>query len=167
MADSYICGTCGKTHQGAPLRWGPDAPNAWAAMAQHDREKRGELGTDQCVIDEERFFIRGQIEIPVVDVKDVFAWLVWIEVSAQDFGRMSKLWTVAGREQKDPSHSGVLANELAIYEEQTLGLKVKLHTRPVGERPFVEVVADHKLRDEQRDGISSHHVQDIADKLMG
>ncbi len=73
---------------------------------------------------------------------------------------------VEGRETKAHPFDGRLANDLAMYSNRTLGLRVKLHTRPVRERPFIQVIEDHPLRDEQRGGISSHHVQEIADKLL-
>jgi len=139
----------------------------WAAFAPDERTKRGELGTDQCVIDEKHFFVRGRIEIPVLDTGEVFAWLAWVEVSPSDFVRMSNVWTVAGREKKSPLCEGSVANELPIYGSPTLGLTAKLHTRPVGVRPLVEVTGAHELVNEQRNGISSHQVQEIANKLMG
>jgi hypothetical protein len=137
----------------------------WAALVPDEREKRGELGTDQCLIDENHFFIRGRIEISVTDIVDPFAWLVWIEVSAIDFLTISELWNVIGRETKSLPYDGHLANELSIYERPTLGLAVRPRTRPVGNRPFVEVTDDHVLRNEQRNGISPHRVQQIADSL--
>ncbi|HUA00649.1 MAG TPA: DUF2199 domain-containing protein [Candidatus Aquilonibacter sp.] len=162
---SFTCSVCGRNHQGAPLSWGPDAPDAWAALASGERESRGECGTDQCVIDEKHFFIRGRIEIPVTDTGETFAWLVWVRVSAPDFFRMSDMWTVDGREMSPP-YSAALANLLPLYSEPTLGLSVRLHTRPVGVRPFVEILGDHSLRGQQRNGISSHEVQAIADKFL-
>jgi hypothetical protein len=134
-------------------------------LVPDEREKRGELGTDQCVIDEKYFFIRGRIEIPVAGTEDLFAWLVWVEVSVADFMTMSDLWTVVGREKKSLPYDAHLANELSIYEGPTLGLAVRLRTRPVGDRPFVEITGDHELRNEQQNGISFHRVQEIADKL--
>jgi hypothetical protein len=166
MPDSNVCSICGQPHQGAPLSWGPDAPLMWTALPETERTRRGELGTDQCVIDDQYFFIRGRIEIPVTDTGDVFAWLVWVRVSADNFTSISDLWTVAGREKESPLYDGCLANELSSYSQATLDLAVRVHTRSVGERPFIEVIGDHQLGDEQRNGISSHHVQQIADKLL-
>ena len=166
MPESYTCSNCGQNHNGAPMSWGPDAPDMWAALVPDEREKRGELGTDQCVLDEEHFFVRGRIEIPVQDTTDPFAWLIWIEVSVGDFLTISDLWTVVGREQKSLPYEGHLANELSLYERPTLGLAVKLCTRAVGNRPFVEITDDHELRNEQRNGISRHRVQQIADKVL-
>jgi hypothetical protein len=166
MPDCYTCSICGQNHDGVPMSWGPDAPDMWAAMVSDEREKRGELGTDQCIIDERHFFIRGRIEISVADLVAPFAWLVWIEVSIRDFSAMSDLWTVEGRENKSLPYDGHLANELSIYERPTLGLAVKLCTRPVGNRPFVDITDDHEIRDEQQNGISPHRVQQIADKVL-
>jgi hypothetical protein len=64
-------------------------------------------------------------------------------------------------------YTGRLANNLGIYSDPTLGLRVKIHTRPVGDRPYIEVLEDHALHHEQRDGISSHRVQSIAHILRG
>jgi hypothetical protein len=166
MSDSFVCSTCGETHIGAPLSWGPDAPKAWATLDASEREKHSELGTDQCVIDDQRFFIRGRIEIQVVDTKQTFAWLVWVEVNPRDFMSMSNLWTTEGRENKAPIYDARIANELPIYEKPILDVSVKVHTRPVGQRPFFEVTGDHQVRDEQCSGISSHYVQQIANTLL-
>jgi hypothetical protein len=166
MSDSFICSTCGDTHTGAPLSWGPDAPKAWAELALEEREKHGELGTDQCVLDDQRFFIRGRIEILVIDTQQIFAWLVWAEVNPRDFISMSNLWTTEGREKNAPIYDARIANELPIYEKSISDVSVKVHTRPVGQRPFFEVSGDHQVRDEQRNGISSHYVQQIANTLL-
>lgn len=167
MTDSYVCSICGQAHSGAPLSWGPDAPQMWDEISPAEREHRGEITTDQCVIDEKYFFIRGRIEIPVADSGDVFAWLVWAEVNRDDFDSISELWEVNGRETKAPIYTAHLANQLPTYECPTLGLEVRLHTRQVGVRPFIEAVGSHRLSDEQHVGISSHQVQTIADQLLG
>ena len=161
MSDSYLCNICGERHDGAPLSWGPDAPDMWVDLPSTGREKRGEVGTDQAMIDEEHFFIRGRLEIPVVDTGDQFAWLVWVEVKVDDLFHMSERWTMEDRETTSP-YEGRLANNLGVYSHPTLGLQVKIHTRPVGERPYIEVLEDHMLFHEQRDGISSHRVRSYA-----
>lgn len=165
MSASYKCSICGGVHDSVPLSWGPDAPDMWAEMSPDERAQRGEAGTDQTVIDDRHFFIRGRIEEPITETGETFAWLVWVEVSANDFLKMSDLWTAEGREKKAEPYDGRLANDLAIYKVPTLGLAVKLHTRPVGVRPFVEVLADHQLRDEQRTGMTWHRVQEIYKRL--
>lgn len=165
MTDSYTCRTCGRKHDGVPLSWGPDAPDMWAQLSADERSQRGEAGTDQAVFDDKHFFIRGRIEVPVTELPEAFAWLVWVEVSGEDFFKMGELWTVEGRETKAAPYAGTLANNLALYEGPTLGLAVMLHTRPVGMRALVEVLADHQLRDEQHRGITLHRVQEIYEQI--
>jgi len=137
----------------------------WAELHPDERSSRGEAGTDQTIIDDLHFFIRGRIEIPVIETGEIFAWLIWVEVGADDFSQMGDLWTVDGRETKATPYEGRLANRLAIYNEPTLGLSVKLHTRPVGERPFVEILGKHPLRNEQHRGITLHRVQELYQQL--
>ncbi len=138
----------------------------WAELSPDEQLQRGKAGTDQTVIDDRHFFIRGRIEDSVTDTGETFAWLVWVEVSADDFCKMSDLWTVDGRETMAQPYDDRLANSLGIYKEPTLGLPVKLHTRAVGERPFVEIVGEHQLRDEQRQGITLRRVQEVYQRLI-
>lgn len=166
MTASFTCSVCGKIHEGAPLSWGPDAPLMWEDLTPAERQRRGEINADQCIIDDRYFFVRGRIEIPVTDTGELFAWLVWAEVDRADFNSISNLWDIAGREKKAPIYSARLANQLPIYEPSTLGLETRLHTRPLGSRPLVEVVGSHRLREEQQGGITSHYVQAIADQFL-
>jgi hypothetical protein len=42
-------------------------------FADAERTRRGELTSDQCVIDHQHFFVRGPVEIPVLDDDNPFA----------------------------------------------------------------------------------------------
>jgi hypothetical protein len=161
---SYVCIACNEEHPGPPLAWGPAAPDAWTQLSESERPERGEISSDQCVIDNERFFVLGRLEIPVTDSEDLFAWLVWVEVKPNDFFDISDKWHLSGRESTPP-YDGVLANHLELYENDALGLSVLLHTRPVGDRPSIEIMGLHQLAEEQRTGISEVRVQEIAHLL--
>ena len=92
-------------------------------------------------------------------------WLAWVSLSQKNFSRACELWDKAGREN-EPPYFGWLSSALP-YEPPTLNLKVNLHTRPVGERPFVELEpTGHPLAVEQREGISPAKVQQIAERLI-
>ena len=162
---NFICSVCGQSHEGVPLSWGPEDPDMWGDLPSEGRQERGELGTDQCVIDDQHFFIRGRVEIPLTDMSEKFAWLIWVEVSAADFDDMHKKWNQEGRESTAP-YSARLANHLTLYRQPTIGLRVKLQTMPVGTRPLIEIVGDHQLHREQINGISSHDVQQIAQRIL-
>ena len=56
---SYICHQCGQSHEGIPLSFAADFPDQYADMSLEDRDNRTILGTDQCIIDSEVFYVRG------------------------------------------------------------------------------------------------------------
>jgi hypothetical protein len=160
----YVCSVCNQEHEGPPYAWAPSAPDAWTQLDEYSRDSRGEISTDQCVIDGEHFFVIGRLEIPVQDQSEMFAWLIWVEVKREDFYDMTEKWNQPGRESTSP-YQGNLANQLSLYKANTLGLPAQVHTRKLGERPFIEVTGQHQLAIEQTDGISRIRVQKIAEIL--
>jgi hypothetical protein len=163
--DSYICRTCGEKHDGLPTVYGPGAPALWDMLPENKREARGELTDDLCVIDEQHFFIRGRLEIPIIGSDELFCWLVWVSLSEKNFLRTGELWEQLGREN-EPPYFGWLQSSLPFYPA-TLNLKTNVHTRPVGQRPFIELEpTDHPLAVEQRQGITWDRVQYFAEQLL-
>ena len=62
---------------------------------------------------------------------------------------------------------GCLTTELPIYPVSTLSLKTNVRTRPVGERPLIELEpTDHPLAVEQREGITLARVIEIAERVL-
>lgn len=140
------------------------APDYWTPDLGDDPDS--DLSSDQCVIKGQAFFVLGLIEIPVTDTGEVFTWGVWVSLSEQNFARVSRLWDIAGRET-EPSSFGWLSTELPIYSPTTINLKTNLRTRPLGERPAVELEPTaHPLAVEQREGITRARVQRIAEVLL-
>lgn len=159
----FTCSCCGAHHDELPLAYGADAPVPWTpevAAAQGS-----ELGTDQCVINGEHFFIRGVIPIPVLDAGETFEWGAWVSVSGANAVDIAQKWEREGREDSDP-YFGWLSTELPSYPS-TLNLKTNLHTRPVGRRSVIELEpTDHPLAVEQRTGITMARVQELAEQLL-
>ena len=164
--DGFACRTCGGWHNGLPRIWGADAPAVYSDLSPPAR-RTAELNADQCIIQAENgplFFLRGRLEIPVDDDAP-FVWLVWVSLSEAAFTQASELWEHEGREHQPP-YSGLLSDRLP-YPEPTLMLEARVHTRPVGERPFIELTStDHPLAREQREGITRKRVLEIAEHFM-
>ncbi len=159
----FICNTCGKYHDQIPLCFGLNAPALWLAIPESERQQRGEISSDQCVIDDRYFFILGRIVLPIVDGSEPFVWLAWVSLSQENFVQAYKLWNTEGRE-KEPPYFGWLQSALPSYEVSTLSLKVWVHTQPIGERPLIELEpTDHPLSQEQRHGITLARVQQIVE----
>ena len=163
----YKCSTCDDFHTGLPLSYGSPAPAPYFDIPEADRDERALLSSDQCVIDEEQFFILGRLEIPILDAdEDLFSWNVWVSLSKENFTRASELWNTEGRESEAP-YFGWLSTSLPCYDLNTFLLKTNVHTRPIGERPFIELEpTDHPLAIEQRNGITLKRVQEIAERCL-
>ncbi|MFI5756478.1 DUF2199 domain-containing protein [Streptomyces sp. NPDC051569] len=124
------------------------------------------LSSDQCVIKGQHYFVKGLIEIPVIGSDDVFSWGVWVSLSRESFARAADLWDTPGRESEKP-YFGWLTTELPVYSPSSVNLRTHLHTRPVGERPFIELEpTDHPLAVEQRTGITLERVRGIAETVL-
>ncbi|MGW6564985.1 DUF2199 domain-containing protein [Streptomyces sp. NPDC054975] len=91
---------------------------------------------------------------------------VWVSLSRESFSRASDLWDRPGREAEKP-YFGWLTTDLPVYPTTTLNLKTRVHTRPIGEHPLVELEpTDHPLAIEQRTGISLERVREIASTVL-
>jgi hypothetical protein len=164
--ETWACATCGKSHSDLPLSFGADFPDMYANLKSEDRELRAVIGTDQCIVDEKWFFIRGCLEIPVVGHDEPFLWGVWASVRQEVFDEISDCWTQEGREKTHGPFKGRLANSLSVYPE-TLDLKVKIRMQPIGTRPlFVVEEAEHQFAIEQRLGITHTRAMELASFLL-
>lgn len=164
--NGYRCRTCGAHHDELPLCYGAEAPVPWLMLPEAERRERGELTSDLCMIDQKHFFVLGNLDIPIRGSDEPFRWNVWLSLSEANFRRMAGLWESSER-VKEPPYFGWLCTDLPAYYETTLHLKTHVHTRPVGQRPFVEVEPTcHPLAVEQRQGIEWKRVQEIAELIL-
>jgi hypothetical protein len=158
----FPCRRCGERHDKLPLHYGFHAPASWHGVPEPERVRRCLLSSDQCVIDDEFFFLVGNLELPVVGTDDLFSWDEWVSISPANFARACELWERPER-VSEPPYFGWLNSSVPGYPE-TLSLKTLVHTRPVGVRPRIELEpTGHPLAVEQREGITWGRVQEIAE----
>ncbi|ARE78401.1 hypothetical protein B6R96_34390 [Streptomyces sp. Sge12] len=160
----FTCSCCDARHPELPMNYTAEAPAVWdPAFADADDCL---LSSDQCVIRARFYFVKGLVEIPVIGTDERFSWGVWVSLSRENFSRAADLWDTPGREFEEP-YFGRLSTDLLAYAPTTLNLKTNLHTRPLGERPFVELEpTDHPLAVEQRTGITRDRVREIAAAVL-
>jgi hypothetical protein len=160
----FTCSCCGQYHPGLAQGFSFEAPVYWSAELAADESSV--LGPEQCVIKGEHYFIRGLIEIPVLDSGEVFSWDVWVSLSKDSFRQAVSLWESAGREA-EPPYFGWLSSELGMYSPSTVNLKTNVHTRPIGVRPLVELEpTGHPLAVEQRTGITRERMRELVEAAM-
>ena len=160
---SFLCSRCGQAHPGTPTV-GFSFPIEYLDVPESERKKRVFLTEDTCVIDDQRFFVRGCLEIPVHGGCDPFIWGVWIAISEEAFFQFQDLLGVDVRSHHGP-FEGRLSSPPRPYPDST-HLRVIVRLRDHGIRPFVALEAtSHPLALEQRDGISRERVAEIVELM--
>jgi hypothetical protein len=162
----YTCRGCDQTHDGLPFAYASPAPAHWYSLPEDERGQRSlMIDGEVCEIDDQFFFLRGSIRIPVLNTDQYFEWGVWVSLSRASYDRTVDLWDQAGREGEPPCF-GWLQTALP-YTPSTINLKTMVHTQPLGLRPLIELEpTDHPLAVEQREGITLHRVQEIAERML-
>lgn len=156
----YQCKTCGAFHPERPTCFGFDAPAVVSQLTDPDRERRVAISSDQCILDDEHFFILGTLDLPIQGSDEIIRWLAWSTLSRPNFERASELWDADGRES-EPPYSGWLSNRIPGFPD-TLNVKILVHTEPLGCRPRLEVVEEgHAIRDAQRNGITCEKADEL------
>ncbi len=163
---SFRCSSCGQEHAGLPLSFAADYPDPYANLSAEARELRASASSDQVIIDQQEFYIRGCLEIPVVGIGEVFLWGLWARISEAAFDEISDHWESKGRETVIGPYKGRLANSLSIYPE-TLNQRLEVRISPVGSRPlFTLEEAGSPLYIEQRSGLSPQRAAEYACLLL-
>jgi hypothetical protein len=133
---SWICGTCGELHDELPLSFAADYPDNYANLTPDQRDIRTTIGSDQCVIDQEQFYIRGYLEIPIQDSDQVFLWGLWALIWERDYDEIEESWEEQGRERRGP-FKGRLGNALHEYDVPTFNLPLTIKTTASRNLAFV------------------------------
>ena len=162
---TFNCSCCGEIHEGIPT-FGADYPIAVLHVPENEREQRVDLGSDDCVIDDKDFYVRGCIEIPVHGYEDPFVWGAWVSLSKESYLKYVECFGKADRSHIGPFF-GWLCSDYIVYQEQCLNLKTHVCLRDNGVRPYIELEpTNHLLAVEQREGISHERLVEIYEAIM-
>ena len=158
---SYTCSGCGELHEGAPsFSW--NEPLNYHCLSDEDKEK-AKLSEDLCVINDGGFFVRGVIEVPIIDFDDPFMWGVWVSQSEENFNFYAEHFDedLLGRET-----FGWLSTQLPIYED-TVNLKTIVQFQNENMRPKIYIQeCDHQLSHDFHNGITSEKAIEMANEIM-
>lgn len=137
----------------------------YANMSDSDRGSRALISSDQCIVDDKWFFIRGCLEIPVLDSSEVFIWGLWASVKEDAFNEIWESWEEERRETRRGPFKARLANSLSVYPE-TLNQKLRIVIQPVGTRPLFILEEEHPLATAQQRGISRLEAMELTATLL-
>ena len=149
------------------MSFAADYPDMYANMGRSERDARAVISSDQCIIDETWYFLRGCLEIPIVGSGEVFLWGLWASIKQAASEEIAASWEEAGREQHHGPFKGRLANSLSAHYTDCLSARLRVVIQPVGTRPlFVLEEPEHALALAQGSGISKGAALELVGTLM-
>jgi hypothetical protein len=168
----WKCGSCDQWHHGPCLDFGVSNPYYWSReyekgvrwniLPSGALEKYGKtfLDEDYCTIDDEYFFVRGLIQLPIIGTAQSLCWGVWGSLSRTNFETLLSADKDPARVDLPPMFSW-LSSQISDYPD-TLNLKMYAHNRNSGARPLFRLEpTDHPLSREYHHGITPERVKEI------
>lgn len=136
-------------------------PDAVSQLDSGERSQRAQENNDMCVLDGERFFIRGVFPMSVEGLDLPYQIGLWVEVSLPAFERIYALWDKNLRGE-EPSFTAAVANDIPSMPE-TSGLVATLTLTGPTTRPNVMLhPVEHPLFGYQSRGITPHRVAEFG-----
>jgi hypothetical protein len=175
----WKCSSCEEWHTGPCLDFSYQAPIYWEEKHEEANrrtrllpswtKKRSKtfLDKDFCSIDDEYFFIRGLISLPIIGSSEHFVWSVWGSLSKDNFNLLREKDDDPKRTDLSPMFSW-LSNRIQEYPD-TLNIKMYAHIQPLHTRPEFELEhTDHPLAQQYHHGITPERVKEIMmNRLKG
>ncbi|WP_170170381.1 DUF2199 domain-containing protein [Hymenobacter perfusus] len=150
-----------KTHDYLP-DIGFDKPDHYFGVPEEERSSRVQLTGDTCIIDNEDFFIRGVIKIPITDEEMYFGIGVWISQKKENFENYQQHPDSA----EIGPYFGWLCSDISEFGD-TLSLKTEAHFQSGNLRPWIKLhTSDHPLAVAQREGISLARAWEIVHEYL-
>jgi hypothetical protein len=172
VTTSWTCSVCGESHEGFAFSWGFREPDYWQERFVEQSSNEYFLNEDICwMIDDAgdpARFVRGLIEIPIVDGADgeeSFVIGAWASLSEHNFHWLMANWDADAEQQGDPWF-GWLSNSVPVYPE-TLNLKTNVVLQGRQLRPSIWVQrSGHPLALDQHEGITVERARELSERWL-
>jgi hypothetical protein len=124
-----------------------------------------EISDSWCVVDDAHFFVRGHIEIPIMNHASPLTFSVWSSLSEENFNRRQDRWNDPDR-RDDPPSFGWPCGPIRPYEPAP-DRPLLVQDRERGMVPlFMVTQMDHPLAIDQRKGITIAQWHRMARSLL-
>jgi hypothetical protein len=163
----HRCPTCTDRHDGFPaLAYA--MPDVIFALSAAERDARAVVSSDLCILDDERYFIRCVMTVPVMECDDTIEYGPWVEVDGSDFARYA-VYRNGGGHPAWVAAEGFLANAFPASAHTTLGLNCMVRVAfDQSKRPGVEILDDtHVLQAEQLNGVPLPRALELVGQMKG
>ncbi len=162
---TYKCSCCGQVYDALPLCFGSDYPECYYSVPPDERERRIIIKESLFILDEQHFFHRGRILIPITDHNENLIFNVWTSISAENFDKRMNLWEDPARTKQEP-YFGWLQTSIPTYGN-TINIKSIAIEQAVGLIPEIKSIEEnHPLTIDQENGITYKRAVEIVDEII-
>jgi len=156
------CPCCDKMVPANDMELSYRMPDAIACMNQEDIDEQCKYTNDYVVCNDEYFYIRCIISLPVKDSGRDYAIGAWAQVSSNSFNRIWELWDESDQ-SNEPRMGGLLANNIHLNTNSE-DSEVEVQLTGATSRPLISI-KDPKcsLYKEQQCGITIHRASEYSD----
>lgn len=157
---SCSCCDCGVSLGSDNWSWCMPAPDYYWSVPEDERADRTVLTADQCIVDDEHFFIAGILEIPVIGGGAPVSYTCWSSLSLKSHELVCDSWEDPNRVNLPPMF-GWFSNQLPGYAE-TENLKIMVHLRAPGLKPMFELEpTEHPLSVDYHLGVARERAVEL------
>jgi len=141
-------------------------PQPVLELSELHRRHRTRPADDGVVLDDCRFFVRGELYIPVQDEAEnqPLGYVCWVELGERGHLIVESTRSQPGREMLAPLPAE-LANSLPPFYD-TMGLEALLVLQPLGERPRIILGSPGPLTELQQNGLTPAEFRALAIDLF-
>ena len=165
MTHMIACACCGELAPISELELSFRLPDDVFKLSKTEQGARCRLNSEYVVLNDNRFFIRALIPLPVHGRTESYHIGIWAEVSKKDFVRVLSLSAKPALASAPPIPAR-LANQVPFHES-TMGLSVTLQLTGPDTVPEVQVrPCNHTLYAEQCNGIDEGRVLEYAQPVL-
>lgn len=156
----FDCPCCGQIHTGLPAVAYPE-PTA-AVDAHGNVVPYTRIGDDFCILEDEHFFVRAVLRVPIIGTDKTFEWGVWGSLSQTNY---KSYW-----DSFDDTDQGRLGSMFSYLSNELDGYSASLHLHsslwPQNERMRPTMVLDpdqdHPLVHDQLHGITIERAVELV-----
>jgi len=156
------CPCCDKIVPADDMELSYRLPDAIACMSEDEIEEQCKYTNDYVVCNDEYFYIRCIISLPVQSSSRDYGIGAWAQVSPNSFNRIWELWSEDDQSSEPPIH-GLLANDVHLNTNSE-DSKIEVQLTGAKSRPMITIKdPECSLYIEQKNGITIHRASEYSD----
>ncbi len=156
----FKCSDCDELHSIRNIELTFRRPDEIASMSDEDVISRCRNNDDIYILDDERYFVRAVIPLPIIDTGENYCIGAWAELSERDFQITYDRWDDEDQADELPMNAK-LSNSIPLNSD-TFESEVLFKLTSAQSRPNIILSGNDPLANEQENGISLHRAAEYS-----